>query len=133
MMRSPWCLTLGLLATGPAFARPATAQTPPNGQSAAERLARGRALFEGKGLCFSCHGKNGEGLLGPSTRLAGRPLVHTKPTLADVAAMIKAGIDSAHSASGQVMPPRGGSRLSDSDIDAISQYVLDLSARKKPG
>lgn len=132
MTLSPWCLTLGLLVAGPAFTRPAAAQTTPSAQNVAERLERGRVLFEGKGLCFSCHGKNGEGLLGPSTRLAGRPLVHTKPTRADVAAMIKAGIDSAHSASGQVMPPRGGSRLSDPDIDALSQYVLDLAARKKP-
>ena len=89
-------------------------------------------LFEGKGLCFSCHGKNGEGMLGPNTRLAGRPLVHAKPTVAAVAELIKTGVDSAHSTSGQAMPARGGSRLSDADVDAVAQYVLELQSRKKP-
>lgn len=131
MTHSRWYLMLGLLATGSAFAR-AAAQTPSSADSAAERAARGRTLFEGKGLCFSCHGKNGEGMLGPSTRLAGRPLVHAKATLADVAALIKSGVDSAHSTSGQVMPARGGSRLGDADMDAVAQYVLELQKRRKP-
>jgi mono/diheme cytochrome c family protein len=123
---------LGLLAAGPGFSGVAAAQTAPNADSVAERAARGRLLFEGKGLCFSCHGKDGEGVLGPNTRLAGRPLVHAQPTVAAVAALIKSGVDSAHSTSGQVMPARGGSRLSDADVDAVAQYVLELQERKKP-
>ncbi|MGH7524798.1 MAG: c-type cytochrome [Gemmatimonadales bacterium] len=100
--------------------------------SVAARAARGRILFQGKGLCFSCHGKDGEGLLGPTTKLAGRPLVHAKPTLASIAALITSGVDGAHSTSGQVMPPKGGSRMSDSEILAVAQYVLQLQAGKKP-
>ena len=132
MTPSPWYLTLGLLAAGPGFSGVAAAQTAPSGDSVAERTARGRSLFEGKGLCFSCHGKNGEGLLGPNTRLAGRPLVHARPTVAAVAALIKSGVDSAHSTGGQAMPARGGSRLSDADVDAVAQYVLELQERKRP-
>jgi mono/diheme cytochrome c family protein len=120
-----------LLAASPAVTCEAAAQTAIVGDSVSERAARGRSLFEGKGLCFSCHGKDGEGMLGPTTRLAGRPLVHAKPTVASVAALIKSGVDSAHSTSGQVMPARGGSRLSDADVDAVAQYVLDLQTRKK--
>ena len=39
-----------------------------------ENIAKGKALFEGKGTCFNCHGKNGDGLgeagkiLNPSPR-----------------------------------------------------------------
>ena len=88
-------------------------QSPATPDSAADHAALGRKLFEGKGLCFSCHGKNGEGVLAPSTRLVGRALVHSKPTLAEVAALIRTGIDSAHSSNGVVMPARGGSRLTD--------------------
>jgi mono/diheme cytochrome c family protein len=95
-------------------------------------MALGRKLFEGKGLCFSCHGKNGEGLIAPSTRLVGRIMIHTKATVADVAALIKVGVDSAHSTTGVAMPARGGSRLTDKEVDAVAWYVLDLIKREKP-
>jgi mono/diheme cytochrome c family protein len=132
MTTSRWGLVAGLLAASLVRPGAAAAQTATVGDSVTERAARGRLLFEGKGLCFSCHGKAGEGMLGPTTRLAGRLLVHTKPTVAAIAELIKSGVDSAHSTSGQVMPARGGSRLSDSDVDAVAQYVLELETRKKP-
>jgi len=115
-----------------AFADAASGQVPARGDSATERTALGRKLFEGKGLCFSCHGKDGEGVIAPSTRLAGRALVHTKATVAEVAALIKVGVDSAHSTSGQVMPARGGSRLTDAEVDAVAWYVLELQKPAKP-
>ena len=128
-----WGLASFLLAAASVPLHRAVAQsTSPDADSAAARAARGRVLFEGKGLCFSCHGKEGDGLLGPTTRLAGRALVHAKPTLASIAALVTAGVDSAHSTSGKVMPPRGGSRLSDAEILAVAQYVLQLQAGKKP-
>ena len=112
-------------------ARTLLAQTPTNMDSAAARAALGRVLFGGKGLCFSCHGKAGEGILGPTTRLAGRPLVHAKATVSDIAALIKAGVDSTRSTSGQVMPPRGGSRLSDAEVELVAAYVLELQGKEK--
>jgi cytochrome c len=42
--------------------------------STPESIAKGKALFEGKGTCFNCHGKNGDGqgeagkVLNPSPR-----------------------------------------------------------------
>ncbi|HEY4099733.1 MAG TPA: cytochrome c [Gemmatimonadales bacterium] len=105
-------------------AAPMMAQLPPSADTG--QVAVGRKLFEGKGLCFSCHGKNGEGVLGPTTRLAGRTLVHTKNIAAGIAALIKTGVDSAHSTSGNIMPPKGGSRLTDSEIDAVAAYVVQL-------
>jgi len=39
-----------------------------------DNIAKGKALFEGKGTCFNCHGKNGDGqgeagkILNPSPR-----------------------------------------------------------------
>ena len=89
-------------------------------------IALGRTIFQGRGLCFSCHGKTGDGVLGPTTRLAGRPLAHTKATIPDLVALIKAGVDSVHSTSGKVMPPRGGSRISDEQVEAVAWYVLQL-------
>jgi mono/diheme cytochrome c family protein len=98
----------------------------------AERVALGRKLFEGKGLCFSCHGMKGEGVLAPSTKLVGRTLVHVKPVLAEVVALIKTGVDSAHSTIGTAMPSRGGSRMTDSEVEAVAAYVLELQKRDKP-
>ena len=97
-----------------------------------EQAALGRKLFEGKGLCFSCHGKNGEGVLAPTTRLVGRALTHAKPTVAAVILLIKNGVDSAHSTSGQVMPTRGGSRLTDTEVESVAWYVLEMQRREKP-
>ena len=114
------CIAIAILAAAPVEA---SAQATPDSVGV---TARGRALFEGKGLCFSCHGKGGEGALGPTTRLAGRPLVHTKATIGDISALIKSGVDSAHSTSGQVMPARGGSRLSDDEVTAVAAYVMEL-------
>jgi mono/diheme cytochrome c family protein len=100
--------------------------------SAAARAALGRKLFEGKGLCFSCHGMKGEGVLAPSTRLVGRALVHVQPVLAEVVTLIKTGVDSAHSTTGAVMPARGGSRLTDAEVEAVAAYVLEMQKREKP-
>jgi mono/diheme cytochrome c family protein len=121
---------IALLLSGAAVAA-AQAQAPAD--SIARQIELGKSLFHGKGLCFSCHGKEGDGLLGPTTKLAGRPLVHTKPTVPDVIALIKAGVDSAHSSVGQPMPARGGSRLTDAEVEAVARYVLELqkiSAKK---
>jgi mono/diheme cytochrome c family protein len=131
MMRAALLVALLVLAGGSSL----HGQTSTAPDSAAARLELGRKLFDGKGLCFSCHGKAGEGVLGPSTRLAGRRLVHVKPVLADVAGLIEAGVDSAHSSIGQPMPPKGGSRLTANEVQAVSQYVLELQkqpAAKKP-
>jgi mono/diheme cytochrome c family protein len=122
------CLGASLLLI-PAMAQ-AQSSSPPD--STAARLKRGKALFEGRGLCFSCHGKDGEGILGPETRLVGRPLVHTKATVADIAALIKTGVDSTHSTSGQAMPPMGGSRLTETEMNLLAGYVLELQKRKPP-
>ena len=132
MTLSRRCLLLGLLAGGAGFVCRAAGQSDPGADSTVARSARGRSLFEGKGLCFSCHGKNGEGLLGPSTRLASRPVGHTRPSVADVAALIKSAVDSAHSISGQLMPARGGSRLNDAEVEAVATYVLELEKGRKP-
>ena len=116
-------------------ARSAGAQTAATADSIARQIELGKALFHGKGLCFSCHGKEGDGLLGPTTRLAGRPLVHTKATIPELVALIKVGVDSAHSSVGQPMPARGGSRLTDVEVEAVARYVLELQKKppKSPG
>lgn len=92
------------------------------------QVALGKKLFESKGLCFSCHGKGGEGLLGPTTKLAGRKFTHTDGSVGALVALIKAGIAAEQSTSKQVMPPKGGSRLTDPEVEAVARYVRKLNA-----
>ncbi|MES2304777.1 MAG: cytochrome c [Gemmatimonadota bacterium] len=122
-------LTVGLLAATRLTAQAQGQPTPPD--SAAIRQAQGKRIFEGKGLCFSCHGPQGEGVLGPTTRLAaGKIWLHVKDgTQAEIAAMIRVGIESEKSQSGTAMPARGGARLTDAEVDLVAAYVVELHKR----
>lgn len=95
-------------------------------------IARGKAIFEGRGLCYSCHGKNGEGMLGPTTQLnAGKAeWLHSDGSVAGILAVVKSGIDGGKSKSGQVMPPLGGARLNDDQAAQVAAYVWAL--HRKP-
>ncbi len=99
--------------------------------STAAVLARGKRVFEGRGLCFSCHGKAGEGLLGPTTALAEGKWIHTQGKRENIVALIKTGIEATKSKSGTVMPPRGGSRLTDAEVEAVASYVITLAKQRK--
>lgn len=107
-----------------------SAQVP---DSTAALLALGKRTFEGKGLCFTCHGKGGEGVLTVSknTILADGKWLHSKGTQPELVAIIKSGFDAKTSKSGVVMPARGGSRISDREVEAVAAYVVEL-ARQKP-
>lgn len=114
------------------LALPATivAQVP---DSATALRTLGKRIFEGRGLCFSCHGMQGEGIVavGKNTALDDGKWIHSKGTKPELVALIKEGIDLTKSRSGVIMPPRGGSRISDREVDAVAAYVLVL-AQKKP-
>lgn len=113
-------------------ATPLAAQTalPASGDSTELRLSLGKKLFEGKGLCFSCHGTQGEGILGPTTRLAaGKVWIHVKGQQPEIAALIRTGIESEKSQSGTAMPARGGARLTDAEVELVAAYVVELHKR----
>ena len=120
------CLTL--LLTTIACAAPIGAQQVPD--SAA--VAAGKAIFEGRGLCFSCHGLKGEGMLGPTTRLdSTKTWLHHDGSLAQIARVIKSGVDANMSKSGQEMPPTGGARLNDAQVAQVAAYVWTLHRGKR--
>jgi len=104
-------------------AAPMSAQQAPD----AAAIAAGKAIFEGRGLCFSCHGVKGEGMLGPTTKLdSTKTWLHHDGSLTGIAALIKAGVDGNTSKSGQEMPPGGGARLSDQQVAQVAAYVWTL-------
>lgn len=63
----------------------------------AESIANGKAIFEGKGTCFTCHGLSGKGdgdagkALDPTPRNFTNPVFHTAKTDGEMAWVIKNG------------------------------------------
>lgn len=127
----PLLLTLALLPTpGLAAQQPAAKSEPPD----SALIALGKQLYEGRGLCTGCHGAKGEGMLGPTTELgAGKEKwLHHDGSIDAIAAVITKGIDADHSVSGQVMPPKGGSRLTAAQIRAVAAYVRQMHSTAAP-
>ena len=92
-------------------------------------IAQGKKLFAGDGLCFSCHGPDAKGLVGPD--LTDATWLVGKGTFEEIVARILEGVPADKSKSGVVMPPKGGSKLKDDQVRAIAAYIWSLS--RKPG
>ncbi len=103
----------------PAASGPAAAAASP------ELIAQGDKIFHGAGNCYACHGSNAQGLVGPN--LTDAEWIHSKGTLDDIVAQVMHGVPKEESKSGIVMPPRGGSTISDDDVKAVAAYVYSLS------
>jgi mono/diheme cytochrome c family protein len=110
------------------IAAPLSAQQTPDSSA----VAAGKVIYEGRGLCFSCHGLKGEGMLGPTTRLdSTKTWLHHDGTVAGIAALVKSGVDGNTSKSGQEMPPAGGARLTDQQLSQVAAYVWTLHRGKR--
>jgi mono/diheme cytochrome c family protein len=93
----------------------------------ADMVTKGKELFQGAGLCMACHGMDGKGSVGPD--LTDTLWLHHKGSYEEILAQVIKGIPEDQSKSGAVMPPRGGSALSDEEIRAVAAYVWSLSRR----
>jgi len=98
--------------------------------STAAELALGKRTYEGRGLCWSCHGKAGEGVLGPTTSLADGKWLHSKGSREEIVAIIMAGIEASKTRLGAAMPARGGSRITNREVEAVAAYVVALASQK---
>jgi mono/diheme cytochrome c family protein len=90
-----------------------------------ELIAHGDTVFHGPGNCYACHGSNAQGLVGPN--LTDAEWIHSKGTYEDIVAQVTKGVPKEESKSGIVMPPKGGSSISDDDVKAVAAYVYSLS------
>lgn len=123
--------TFGGAALGVALAAivvtPAVAQQPatvPEGVTAA-RVTEGAKLFKGAGLCTACHGPEGKGGVGPD--LTDTLWLHSDGAFDDIVRQITEGVPQGKAKSGIMMPPRGGSGISDEQVRAVAAYVWRLS------
>lgn len=122
-------LTLGLAAL--AQVGGAAAQQPdslPAGFTPA-MITQGKKLFLGDGLCFSCHGPEAKGLVGPD--LTDATWLTGKGTFEEIVVRILEGVPAEKSKSGQIMPPKGGSSLKEAQVRAVAAYVWSLSRRAR--
>jgi mono/diheme cytochrome c family protein len=90
-----------------------------------ELIAQGDKVFHGPGNCYACHGTNAQGSVGPS--LTDAEWIHSKGSFDEIVAQVTKGVTKEESKSGIMMPPRGGSTISDEDVKAVAAYVYSLS------
>ncbi|HEU5169201.1 MAG TPA: c-type cytochrome [Gemmatimonadales bacterium] len=92
-----------------------------------EMVDKGKAVFAGAGNCYACHGQNAQGMLGPTTNLTDAQWLHSDGSYPAIVEYIKKGLTKEESKSGIPMPPRGGSKISDEEVNQVAAYVYALS------
>jgi cbb3-type cytochrome c oxidase subunit III len=110
--------TLALFAVGPVAAQAPAAVTP-------AAIAKGDSIFHKNGNCYACHGANAQGAVGPN--LTDSTWIHSDGSYDAIVKTITTGVPQNESKSGIVMPPKGGSTISDDDVKAVAAYVYSLS------
>lgn len=110
-------------ATTPAPTGPVPEGTTP------EMIAAGKQIFEGNGICFTCHGMNAKG--GPlAPDLTDDTWLWLDPAqgnmLGQIEQIVRQGVPQPKEAPAP-MQPMGGAQLTDEQIRDVSAYVLSLS------
>lgn len=90
-----------------------------------EMITQGDAIFHGSGLCFACHGNDAKGAVGPN--LTDDQWLHSTGGYNDIIKQISDGVTKEQSKTGTIMPPKGGSDISDAEVKAVAAYVWSLS------
>lgn len=88
-------------------------------------VTQGASIFRGLGMCFACHGPEGKGMMGPN--LTDSTWIHSKGSYEEIVQQITTGVPARMSKSGVVMPPKGGSAITDAQVNAVAAYVWTLS------
>lgn len=101
------------------------AQEPAPAAAPAATIAKGDSVFHTTGMCYACHGTNAQGTVGPN--LTDKEWIHGDGSIEMITATVTSGIPKENSKSGIMMPPKGGSSISDEDVKAVAAYVYSLS------
>lgn len=85
---------------------------------------QGKSVFESKGNCWTCHGRDGRGTpLGPD--LTDGEWLHSDGSRDSVLVVIERGVPKPKRYPAP-MPPMGGARLSRAELAAVTEYVASL-------
>jgi mono/diheme cytochrome c family protein len=92
-----------------------------------EMVTQGREIYSGAGLCYTCHGANGEGVPGLGANFTDGDWTHSDGSYEGIAASVLNGVDTSASSTGTPMPPKGGSGITDDQARAVSAYVWTIA------
>jgi cbb3-type cytochrome c oxidase subunit III len=88
-------------------------------------VVEGDLVFHGIGGCVTCHGEDATGVIGPN--LTDDQWLHAKGSYLAIVQTVLTGVPHEQSKSGVIMPPRGGSEISDQQVYQVAAYVWALS------
>ncbi len=92
-----------------------------------EMVNQGKEVYAGAGLCYVCHGAEGQGMPGLGANLTDDEWVHGDGSFEALVATVMNGVDSGASTTGTAMPAKGGSGISDEQVRQVAAYVWTLS------
>ncbi len=92
-----------------------------------EMVERGGEIFRDAGLCYTCHGRDGTGRPGLGTNLTDAEWLHGDGSYEYLLERIDDGVPARVSTTGVPMPPRGGSGITDEQLQAVAVFVWTLS------
>ena len=88
-------------------------------------VEQGKLIFEGDGLCTTCHGTDAQGAVGPN--LTDDDWLQAKGSYLSILQVILTGVPESRSATGTAMPARGGTRIDDVQIQSAAAFVWTAS------
>ncbi len=91
-----------------------------------EMVSQGQEVFAGAGLCYVCHGTEGQGMPGLGSDLTDSEWTHGDGSFANIVETVMNGVDSSASGTGSAMPPKGGSGITDEQVRQVAAYVYSL-------
>ena len=114
-------LVLAFLATSAA-----QAQSLPDGVTDA-MVQEGKQVFAGAGICVACHAPDATGLIGPD--LTDAEWLIGDGEYEQLVAQILEGVTAAEATNPMraIMPPKGGTGITDAQVRAVAAYVWTLS------
>ncbi|MEQ8331319.1 MAG: c-type cytochrome [Longimicrobiales bacterium] len=92
------------------------------------RVRAGAVVYHGPGGCHVCHAPDGTGARGVGADLTDEIWWHSDGSYAAIVAQVQAGVDAGvvRNGWGAAMPPRGGSAITDEQVEAVAAYVWSL-------
>ena len=90
-------------------------------------VEEGKGIYNGAGICMSCHGPTGEGIPNLGANLTDDEWLHIDGSYESIVQNILEGVTAQQSSSGVPMPAKGGTAITDDQVNAVAAYVWTLS------
>lgn len=90
-------------------------------------VEEGKSIFEGAGICVTCHGQDGAGLPNLGGDLTDEEWLHSDGSYEAIVETVMTGVTADASTVGVPMPAKGGTNISDEQVRAAAAYVWTLS------